>query len=539
MNLFKFLSAIFLATQLIACGGGGGAALGVLAGAFNTSSSENYPPIANAGITQNVSLGFVGGLSSKVVTLDGTGSSDPNNEVLTFAWTLLTRPTGSAAVLSGATGPKSTFIADKEGTYIAQLIVKDSGNLVSISPPVTIFASTSNSVPVANAGAKQFVVFGSNSTVTLDGTYSTDADNNQLTYEWTVLKKPSISAATLAGDNKKKARPTFVADVAGDYEFMLVVNDGIDSSLPSTVVVTASVGNRPPEAKPGDAKYVAKNTVVSLDGTNSPDPDFDMLTYKWNWMSFPAGTTAPTLVSAMYADPSTSPKPTFTPTAVGTYVLTLTVYDTKGLFSTASITVTVSDVNNAPVAVAGADQNVLVSTLVRLDGTGSTDADKLETLTYKWFLNKPTGSSAVLSSDTASQPTFTADIAGVYVASLVVTDNNSNKLSSANQSLTRVTAATTINSPPVATAGTSNNVTTATAVTLTGSGTDANSDTLTYRWYLVSKPSGSAATVVTTPSIIRTITVTPDVVGEFVLVLILNDGKVDSNPATYTITRTS
>jgi hypothetical protein len=215
------------------------------------------------------------------------------------------------------------------------------------------------------------------------------------------------------------------------------------------------------------------------------------------------------------------------------------VYDTKLLFHTEAITVTVSDLNNAPVAVAGADQNVLVSTLVRLDGTGSTDADKLETLTYKWFLNKPTGSSAVLSSDTASQPTFTADIAGVYVASLVVTDNNSNKLSSANQSLTRVTAATTTNSPPVANAGTSNSVTTATAVTLTGSGTDANSDTLTYRWYLVSKPSGSAATVVTSPSIVRTISVTPDVVGEYVLVLILNDGKVDSNPATYTITRTS
>jgi hypothetical protein len=75
MNLFKFLSAIFLATQLIACGGGG-AALGVIAGVFNTSSPANDPPIANAGITQNVSLGVVGGVASKVVTLDGTGSSD-------------------------------------------------------------------------------------------------------------------------------------------------------------------------------------------------------------------------------------------------------------------------------------------------------------------------------------------------------------------------------------------------------------------------------------------------------------------------------
>ena len=79
MNLFKFLSAIFLATQLIACGGGSGATFGALVGAVTPSSSVNEAPIANAGITQNVSLGFVGGVASKVVTLDGTGSTDPNN----------------------------------------------------------------------------------------------------------------------------------------------------------------------------------------------------------------------------------------------------------------------------------------------------------------------------------------------------------------------------------------------------------------------------------------------------------------------------
>jgi hypothetical protein len=216
-------------------------------------------------------------------------------------------------------------------------------------------------------------------------------------------------------------------------------------------------------------------------------------------------------------------------------VLTLTVYDGK-LYSTPdAITITVSDANNAPVAAAGADQYVLVSAVVTLDGTGSTDSDKLDTVTYKWTLNKPSGSSATLSSETASKPTFTADVAGVFVASLVVNDG---KASSANQSLTRVTASTTANSPPVANAGSDASVTTATSVSLTGTGTDANSDTLYYRWYLVSKPTSSIATVTTVSSTTATISVTPDVVGVYVVVLIINDGKVDSNPATFTINRT-
>jgi hypothetical protein len=189
MNLFKFLSAIILATQLIACGGGGSAVLGVLPGALNSSSPVNEPPIANAGITQNVSLGFVGGVASKLVTLDGTGSSDPEqNYPLTPTWTL-TKPAGSAAVLSSASDLKPTFTADIVGTYTATLTVKDSGGLASKdSSVVTIVASITNSAPVANAGAKQFVVFGASSTVTLDGTYSTDADNDQITYKWTLMQ---------------------------------------------------------------------------------------------------------------------------------------------------------------------------------------------------------------------------------------------------------------------------------------------------------------------------------------------------------------
>jgi hypothetical protein len=411
MNVFKFLSAIFLATQLIACGGGGGVALGALVGAVTPSSSVNEAPIANAGITQNVSLGFVGGVASKVVTLDGTGSSDPNNNTLTFAWTL-TKPTGSAAVLSSATDPKPTFTADVVGTYTAQLIVKDSGDLVSKEPSVvTIITSISNSAPVANAGVKQFVVFGTGSTVTLDGTYSTDADNDQITYKWTLLQKPSTSTAVLS--SATSARPTFTAAVAGDYVAQLIVNDGKVDSAPNSVIVVASAANVQPVANAGDDKNVTVSTLVSLDGTNSTDANFDTLTYQWDWMASPS--TAPTLSSA------TSPKPTFTPATAGTYVLTLTVSDGKLKSNPDPITINVSAVNSAPVANAGIALTVSNANTLTLSGSG-TDANG-DTLTYKWYLtSKPSGSQAALTLSTTAAPTLTPDQIGVYVATLIVND---------------------------------------------------------------------------------------------------------------------
>jgi hypothetical protein len=74
------------------------------------------PPVANAGDDQVVYRG-------DTVQLDGSGSHDPDQDALSYQWTLTSRPEGSSAELSGPTTPTPSFIADLSGAYTFQLEV--------------------------------------------------------------------------------------------------------------------------------------------------------------------------------------------------------------------------------------------------------------------------------------------------------------------------------------------------------------------------------------------------------------------------------
>ena len=96
------------------------------------SGGANRAPVAVAGTARAVTIGAT-------VTLDGRGSSDPDGDAITFAWTLQA-PAGSAAAPTGAGTSQPTFVADVAGTYTASLTVSD-GSLTS-SASVVITAST-------------------------------------------------------------------------------------------------------------------------------------------------------------------------------------------------------------------------------------------------------------------------------------------------------------------------------------------------------------------------------------------------------------
>jgi len=370
--------------------------------------------------------------------------------------------------------------------------------------------------PLANPGPNQTVSVGTQ--VKLDASGSTDATSTaRLTYNWVFTSRPSGSRAMVMGS--QSVNPTFTADVEGNFVIMLTVSDGTATNSAS---VTISTVNSPPVANAGPNQTVPAGSTVTLNGAGSTDVDGDLLSYQWSLASVPAGSAA-TLSGA------TTVSPTFTVDKKGSYVAQLIVSDGHGHSSSATVTITT--LNTPPVANAGASQVVSSGTLVHLDGSGSTDADG-DPLTYQWSLiSLPAGSLAALSSPTAVNPTFTPDAGGTYIAQLIVNDGH------VNSTPATVSITTTVTLPPVANAGPNQTVLHGTTVQLSGSGTDPQNYPLTFLWSLISKPSGSAATLLNATSINATFTA--DLPGSYVVQLIANNGFANSTPATVTITTTN
>jgi RHS repeat-associated protein len=465
-------------------------------------TAQTPTPVAKAGPNQTVATG-------STVQLDGTGSTDPSGLTLTYQWSIVTKPSGSTATLSSATVAKPTIVADKSGTYSVQLVVSDSN---ASSPASTVTITAQVKAPVANAGPNRTVATGS--TVQLDGTGSTDPAGLPLTYQWSIVNKPTGSMATLSSTTV--AKPTFVADLSGHYEMHLVVSDAYSSSPSSSVNITAQV--QPPIANAGSNQTVTTRSTVQLDGTGSTDPAGLPLAYLWSFVSIPTGSTA-TLNSR------TAAKPTFVADKQGTYAVQLIVSDAYS--SSAASTVTISTINSPPVANAGPNQTVTTGTTVQLDGSQSTDVDG-DSLTYTWsFVNVPTGSAAAFSNATLVNPTFVTDKKGTYVVQLIVNDGT---VDSTPSQLT----ISDKNSPPVANPGPSQTVSVGSTVQLDGShSTDVDGDPLTYSWSILNAPTGSTATLSSSTAVQPTFTA--DLVGSYTVQLIVNDGTVNSQPATTTI----
>lgn len=372
------------------------------------------PPIARPGTAQNVSTG-------SIVTLNGSESSADAGRTLSYSWTITTKPTGSTVTLVGANSAKPTLSPDIPGIYVVSLVVND-GRVDSSPAAVTITVSAANSAPIANAGASQNVLV--NTPVVLDGSASSDADRDALSYIWALSSKPSGSTATLITPNQPLSG--FTPDKPGTYIATLTVSDGQLVSLPSTVVINVGVLNVAPVANAGhDQTVIAGASPVFLDGSASTDANGDPLSYYWTFISVPndsASSPQPFYTSRSIANP------TVFANVPGTYVVSLVVSDGKvnSQPSTVTITAIPASTNSPPEANAGGAQNVILGSIVTLDGSASRDANG-DSLTYSWALtSKPSGSSAALSSSTAVKPTFVADVAGSYIVTLIVNDGKTN-----------------------------------------------------------------------------------------------------------------
>ncbi|MCB9643679.1 MAG: IPT/TIG domain-containing protein [Myxococcales bacterium] len=169
---------------------------------------------------------ITGALRVKVgenATLSGTSSlfysASPKPK---YTWGLASKPDGSSASLSDTGASQVTIKPDVPGSYKLSLKVADD-TLESDVVEVTLEAFKDNVPPEAKVTPAEATVKAGEA-VALDGSTSTDADNDTLTYAWSFRSKPDGSQATLQDADKDKA--SFTPDAGGLYAVELKVTDG-------------------------------------------------------------------------------------------------------------------------------------------------------------------------------------------------------------------------------------------------------------------------------------------------------------------------
>ncbi len=251
------------------------------------------------------------------------------------------------------------------------------------------------------------------------------------------------------------------------------------------------------ENRPPTAKVLTSNSIqlpansVKLDGSNSSDADGKIVKYQWAQVS---GPSTATLSNA------TTSAATASGLVAGTYQFRLTVTDDQGATASATTSVVVAAApvaNKAPVSKISTSTSIqLPANSIKLDGTGSTDADG-KIAKYQWSqVSGP--STASLTNATTSVATAGSLVAGTYQFRLTVTDDKGAAASSTTT--VTVAAAAVANKAPVSKISTTTSIQLPTnSVKLDGTGSsDADGKIAKYQWSQVSGPSTASLTNATT-----------------------------------------
>ncbi len=399
--------------------------------------------------------------------------------------------------------------------------------------------------PVANAGTAVTVNMGSS--VALDGRSSADPQGRPLAYDWSITVRPVLSQTSL--NDAHIATPSFIPDMDGDYTIELVVSNGVLSSTPSKVTVSArKCSQAAPDITAAVAAPANPNTgnTVQLSATvhdadNDPACNLNQtFTLLWTAVARPGAS------AAALSDPAAT-SPTFVPDQIGTYQFSVVATDSTGLHSAPKfVTFKTTTCGSATPSITSATASSTTPNpgdTVNLVAV-ATDADNLagcslgQTLRFDWRVaGQPAGSSATLSDPTVSSPSITPDAIGTYVFVVTATDSTGKVSDPVAVKFTTTACGSAV---PTITSATATPATPniGTAVLLSATAADADNgttchrgQTLTLHWALVSRPATSSAFLDNPAS--ASPSFTPDAVGTYQFSVTVSDGTGNTSPPTF------
>ena len=320
-----------------------------------------------------------------------------------------------------------------------------------------------NSPPTVSAGQDHVVVNGD--AVSLEG-IATDREGNDLTYQWT----SDYSGLTIIGGDT--LAPTFTAPEV-DFEtaiiFTLTVSDGTAEVSDQIIITITDSANTAPTVDAGTDQEITEGSTVTLAGTAADADQEDNLTYLWSHDS---------TLSISLDDSTLTPSFTVPNVSEDTAVeFTLTVSDGTAEVSDQIIITITDSANTAPTVDAGTDQEITEGSTVTLAGTAA-DVDQEDNLTYLWSHDSTLSISL---DDSTLTPSFTVPNVSEDTAvefTLTVSDGTAEV---SDQII--ITITDSANTAPTVDAGTDQEITEGSTVTLAGTAADVDQeDNLTYLW---------------------------------------------------------
>ncbi len=287
-----------------------------------------HPPIANAGLDQNVN-------PNDTVNLSASESSD-DREVTSYNWQQISGPTVS---IDNSNSANASFTASIAGTLLVQLTVTDAEelshsdtviiNVIEVIPKQPELSAP----PIANAGNNQTVT--SNNLVTLNAESSTD-DLVITEYKW-----EQVSGVTISLNNANESIASFTAPyTAGTLSFLLTVSDNDKQTSNDTISVKVNEPASIATAHAGIDAFYNINQLAILNGSLSSSTA-KITSYQWSQLS---GAT-------VEINNSNSEKASFTPPDNEEVLqFQLTIIDENGISSIDSVSIEIKSPANLKVA---------------------------------------------------------------------------------------------------------------------------------------------------------------------------------------------
>jgi len=343
--------------------------------ATTTLTINNLSPLAAHGGAYTIDEG-------QDLVLDGSGSSDPGGDSISYAWEL-----SGDALYDDATGATPTV----PWATLAGFGLASDGSAIPIGlevtdpEPLTNVAITNltinNLAPTANAGGPYTIDEGDD--LVLAGSGSDPNPNETLTYSWDLNNDGTFGDAGLSADSGTVTWAQLGAlappvNNDGSYNITLRVSDDV-TSTDSTVTVT--ITNVAPTANAGGPYTINEGDDLVLSGSGGDANANDTLTYEWDLNG-----------DADFTD-ATGASPTVTWAQLqalgidneGSGTMTLRVSD-DDTSTTDSTTGTMLNVAPSADANTGAAYSISEGDDLVLAGSGS-DPNSNDTLTYTWDIN--------------------------------------------------------------------------------------------------------------------------------------------------------